>query len=51
MVSGMKSNSTPGGGGYNEMSMNDTKGIIIHGQYDMNTMSTTRPPSTMTPRG
>ena len=38
MVSGMKSNSTPGGGGYNEMSMNDTKGeekIIIHGQYDM----------------
>jgi type VI secretion system secreted protein VgrG len=40
MVSGMKSNSTPGGGGYNEMSMNDTKGeegIIIHGQYDMNT--------------
>ena len=40
MVSGMKSNSTPGGGGYNEMSMNDTKGkegITIHGQYDMNT--------------
>jgi type VI secretion system secreted protein VgrG len=40
MVSGMKSNSTPGGGGYNEMSMNDTKGeekIIIHGQYDMET--------------
>ena len=40
MVSGMKSNSTPGGGGYNEISMNDTKGkenITIHGQYDMNT--------------
>jgi type VI secretion system secreted protein VgrG len=40
MVSGMKSNSTPGGGGYNEMSMNDTKGeevITVHGQYDMNT--------------
>lgn len=35
MVSGMKSNSTPGGGGYNEMSMNDTKGkegITIHAQ-------------------
>ena len=40
MVSGMKSNSTPGGGGYNEISMNDTKGqegITIHGQYDMDT--------------
>jgi len=40
MVSGMKSNSTPGGGGYNEMSMNDTKGeekINIHAQYDMDT--------------
>jgi len=36
----MKSNSTPGGGGYNEISLNDTKGkeaITIHGQYDMNT--------------
>jgi hypothetical protein len=31
----IKSNSTKGGGGYNEMSMNDTKGkelITIHGQ-------------------
>ena len=40
MVSGMKSNSTKGGSGYNEISMNDTKGkekITIHGQYDMNT--------------
>ncbi|SCX77829.1 type VI secretion system Vgr family protein [Nitrosospira sp. Nsp13] len=40
MVSGLKSNSTPGGGGYNEISANDTKGkekITIHGQYDMNT--------------
>lgn len=40
MVSGMKSNSTPGGGGYNEFTLNDTKGeekITIHGQYDMNT--------------
>ena len=40
MVSGLKSNSTPGGGGYNEISMNDTKGkenITVHGQYDMNT--------------
>lgn len=40
MVSGMKSNSTPGGGGYNEMSMNDTKGeekVTIHAQFDMDT--------------
>jgi type VI secretion system secreted protein VgrG len=37
-VSGIKSNSTPGGGGYNEMSMNDSKGkekITIHAQYNM----------------
>jgi type VI secretion system secreted protein VgrG len=41
MVSGMKSNSTPGGGGYNEISMNDTKGeenITIHAQYNMDTV-------------
>ena len=40
MVSGFKSNSTPGGGGYNEVTLDDTKGkekITIHGQYDMNT--------------
>ena len=40
MVSGLKSNSTPGGGGYNEMTMDDSKGkeqITIHGQYDMST--------------
>lgn len=40
MVSGLKTNSTPGGGGYNEMSMDDTKGkekITIHAQYDMGT--------------
>jgi type VI secretion system secreted protein VgrG len=40
VVSGLKSNSTKGGGGYNEMSMDDTKGkekITIHGQYDMGT--------------
>src|SRR6516164_2874370 len=40
MVSGLKSNSTPGGGGYNEMSMDDTKGkerITINAQYDMGT--------------
>ncbi len=40
MVAGMKSNSTPGGGGYNEMIMDDTKGnelIRIHGQYNMDT--------------
>ncbi|MHC4399530.1 MAG: type VI secretion system Vgr family protein [Planctomycetota bacterium] len=39
-VSGLKSNSTPGGGGYNEISADDTKGkekVTIHGQYDMNT--------------
>lgn len=40
MVAGMKSNSTPGGGGCNEMTMDDTKGqekIAIHGQYNMDT--------------
>ena len=40
MVSGIKSNSTKGGGGYNEMSMDDTKGkelITVHAQYDMAT--------------
>jgi type VI secretion system secreted protein VgrG len=40
VVSGLKSNSTKGGGGYNEMSMDDTKGkekITIHAQYDMST--------------
>src|SRR5581483_10255583 len=34
----IKSNSTKGGGGYNEMSMDDTKGkekVTIHSQYDM----------------
>ena len=38
MVSGVKSNTTPGGGGSNEISLDDTKGkelITIHGQYDM----------------
>ena len=40
MVSGFKSASTPGGGGYNEISANDTKGkekVTIHAQYDMST--------------
>jgi type VI secretion system secreted protein VgrG len=40
VVSGLKSNSTKGGGGYNEISMDDTKGkekITVHGQYDMST--------------
>ena len=40
MVSGLKSNSTPGGGGYNEISMNDTKGqeaVTVHAQKDMTT--------------
>ncbi len=38
VVSGLKSNSTKGGGGYNEISMNDTKStemITVHAQYDM----------------
>ena len=38
---GMKSRSSPGGGGYNEITMTDTKGkeaITIHGQYDMATV-------------
>jgi type VI secretion system secreted protein VgrG len=37
VVSGVKSNSTKGGGGYNEISLDDTKGtelINIHAQYD-----------------
>jgi type VI secretion system secreted protein VgrG len=40
VVSGIKSNSTKGGGGYNEMSMNDTKGkemVTVHAQKDMAT--------------
>jgi type VI secretion system secreted protein VgrG len=40
VISGVKSNSTKGGGGDNEISLNDTKGnelINIHGQYDMQT--------------
>ena len=40
VISGIKTNSTKGGGGYNEMSMDDTKGkekINIHAQYDMST--------------
>ena len=40
VVSGWKSNSTIGGGGYNEMSMDDTKKsemITIHAQKDMQT--------------
>ncbi len=37
VVSGFKSDSTKGGGGYNEMSMDDTKGnelIQVHAQFD-----------------
>src|SRR5271165_1227723 len=40
VISGIKSDSTKGGGGYNEYSMDDTKGnelITIHAQYDMGT--------------
>jgi type VI secretion system secreted protein VgrG len=40
MVSGFKSNSTMGGGGYNELAFDDTKGnelIRVHGQHDMET--------------
>ncbi len=39
-VSGIKSNSTKGGGGYNEMAMDDTKGnelVRMHAQFDMDT--------------
>jgi len=39
-ISGIKSNSTKGGGGYNEISMDDSKGkekITIHAQHDMST--------------
>jgi len=39
-ISGFKSNSTKGGGGYNEVSFDDTKGkekITIHAQKDMGT--------------
>jgi type VI secretion system secreted protein VgrG len=38
---GMKSRSSPGGGGYNEITLTDTKGteqITIHAQYDMSTV-------------
>ncbi len=38
IISGFKSNSSKGGGGYNEFSFNDTKGtelVNLHGQYDM----------------
>jgi type VI secretion system secreted protein VgrG len=37
VISGLKSNSTKGGGGYNEYIMDDTKGkelIREHGQHD-----------------
>ena len=40
VISGIMSNSTKGGGGYNEFVMNDTKGdelIRTHAQYDMDT--------------
>jgi len=40
MVSGMKTNSTPGGGGYNEIALDDTKKkemFRMHAQYDMST--------------
>jgi len=41
MVSGFKSNSTKGGGGYNEFAFDDTKGnelIRVHGQFDMDSV-------------
>jgi type VI secretion system secreted protein VgrG len=40
MVSGLRSHSTPGGGGYNGLIFDDTKKkeqITLHGQYDMST--------------
>lgn len=36
---GVKSNSTPGGGGYNELAFDDSKGkeeVRLHAQYDLN---------------
>jgi type VI secretion system secreted protein VgrG len=41
MVAGFKSNSTKGGGGYNEFAFDDTKGnelIRVHGQFDMDSV-------------
>lgn len=41
LISGTKSESTPGGGGYNEISLNDAKGkeqIVVHAQRDMNSV-------------
>ncbi len=41
MVSGFKSSSTKGGGGYNELAFDDTKGnelVRVHGQHDMDTV-------------
>lgn len=38
-IMGMKSNTTPGGGGYNELVFDDSKGaeeMRIHAQYDLN---------------
>lgn len=40
VISGIKSDSTKGGGGYNQISMDDSKGnelVHIHAQYDMDT--------------
>ena len=39
-TTGMKSHTSPGGGGFNELSFDDSKGkekITLHGQYDMST--------------
>lgn len=41
MISGIRSNSYPGGGGNNEISMNDTKGkerMYLHAQYNQDTV-------------
>jgi type VI secretion system secreted protein VgrG len=40
MISGLKSNSTPGGGGFNQIMMDDTKGkelVSTNAQYNMDT--------------
>jgi type VI secretion system secreted protein VgrG len=40
MVNGLRTSSTPGGGGYNGLTFDDTKGkeaIVLHGQHDMTT--------------
>jgi type VI secretion system secreted protein VgrG len=46
VISGIKSNSTPGGGGYNEISLNDTKGTELINIFTLNTISRRRSSTT-----